>query len=109
MGLTLPSSPVDCVSSVPGLRLRPVPEMGTCLAYDPARARLHTLNPTAWLILSLCDGRPRAAIAAEFAATLRGLPGPAPEQGVFSRGLARLVSLGLVTTGPSPPSRTASP
>jgi hypothetical protein len=80
--------------------------MGTCLAYDPARARLHTLNPTAWLILSLCDGRPRAAIAAEFATTLRGIPGTAPEQGAFSRGLARLVSLGLVTTGAAAPSRT---
>lgn len=77
-----------------------MPEMGTCLAYDPARARLHTLNPTAWLILSLCDGRPRAAIAAEFATTLRSIPGAAPEQGAFSRGLAILVSLGLVSLGP---------
>nr|WP_291297289.1 PqqD family peptide modification chaperone [Elioraea sp.] len=82
--------------------------MGTCLAYDPDRARLHTLNPTAWLILSLCDGRPRAAIAAEFATTLRGLAGPAPEQGAFSRGLARLMSLGLVITG-SPQTRSSSP
>jgi hypothetical protein len=70
--------------------------MGACLAYDPARAKLHTLNATSWLILSLCDGRPRAAIAADFARAIRGLPGEAPEQGVFSRGLAQLASLGLV-------------
>jgi hypothetical protein len=74
-----------------------VPEMGTCLAYDPRRARLHTLNATAWLILSLCDGRTRAEIARDFAATMRSLPGRQPEQGAFSRGLARLASLGLVT------------
>ena len=96
----MPSSPTVCVSAAPGLRLRPVPEMGACLAYDPRRAKLHTLNPSAWLILSLCDGRAREAIAADFAAAIRGLPGPAPEQGAFSRGLALLTRLGLVTTHP---------
>lgn len=77
-----------------------MPEMGACLAYDPARAKLHTLNPAAWLILSLCDGRPREAIAADFAAALRAAPGAAPEQGAFSRGLALLTRLGLVTSHP---------
>jgi hypothetical protein len=72
--------------------------MGACLAYDPVRAKLHTLNPSAWLILSLCDGRAREAIAADFAAATRGLPGAVPEQGAFSRGLALLTRLGLVTT-----------
>lgn len=95
----MPPSLPDCVSAAPGLRLRPVPEMGVCLAYDPSRARLHTLNPTAWLILTLCDGRTRQAIAEAFAEALRALPGEA-EPGAFSRGLARLETLGLVTTHP---------
>ncbi len=94
----MPFSPTDCVSATPGVRLRPVPEMGTCLAYDPSRARLHTLNATSWLLLSLCDGRTRSAIAAEFNDALRSLPGPAPEQGAFSRGLEQLAALGLVAT-----------
>lgn len=101
----MPFSPTDCVSAAPGLRLRPVPEMGTCLAYDPVRARLHTLNATSWLLLTLCDGRPRAVIAAEFNDALRSLPGRAPEQGAFSRGLEQLAALGLVTTAaPATPS-----
>ena len=97
----MPSFPPDCVSASPGLRLRPVPELGACLAYDPVRARLHTLNPVSWLILTLCDGRPRQAIAEEFARSLRGLPGTQPEPGAFSRGLAQLEALGLVATHPS--------
>lgn len=91
----MPPSPPGSVSATPGLRLRPVPELGACLVYDPARAQLHTLNPTAWLILTLCDGRPRQAAAEAFAEAIRGLPG-AVEPGAFSRGLARLESLGLV-------------
>jgi hypothetical protein len=74
--------------------------MGACLAYDPGRARLHTLNPTAWLILSLCDGRPRQAIAEEFARAMREQPGAAPEPGAFARGLSQLEALGLVATHP---------
>lgn len=111
MEWTLPSSLTACVSAAPGLRLRPVPELGTCLAYDPARARLHRLNASAWLILSLCDGRPRAEIAADFAAAIRSLPGRTAgdrharlDQGAFARGLALLHRLGLVVTTPQPPS-----
>ncbi len=53
-------------SRVPGVRLRPVPELGTCLAYTPARPRLHQLNPTAWLVLELAEGRDHAALEAAF-------------------------------------------
>lgn len=41
------------VRHAPGLRLRPVPELSTCLAYTPQPPRLHTLNPSAWLIMEL--------------------------------------------------------
>jgi hypothetical protein len=40
-------------SQAPGLRLRPVPELGICLAFTPSPPRLHTLNPGAWLIAEL--------------------------------------------------------
>ena len=93
----------------PGVRLRPVPEMGACLAYDPVRARLTTLNPTAWLILSLCDGRPRETIAEHFAREIASLPGEPPEPGAFARGLARLAALGLVTIHPPSLDRTECP
>ena len=41
-------------SQTSGLKLRPVPELGVCLAFTPSPARLHTLNPGAWLIAELC-------------------------------------------------------
>lgn len=44
----------------PGVRLRGVPELGTCLAFTPTPPKLHTLNPAAWLIAELC-ARPGAA------------------------------------------------
>lgn len=39
-----------------GLRLRPVPELETCIVYTPATPQLYTLNPNAWLILELAPG-----------------------------------------------------
>lgn len=45
-----------------GVRLRPVPEMAQCLAYDPVGPRLYTLNTTTWLVLLLCDAAPRDRI-----------------------------------------------
>jgi hypothetical protein len=56
----------------PGLRLRPVPELGFCIAYTPARPRLHRLNPTAWLVLELAPGRTAAALQEAFLAATAG-------------------------------------
>lgn len=59
-------------SRVPGVRLRPVPELCTCLAYTPAKPRLHQLNPTAWLVLELAEGRCEAGLEEAFFA--RAIP-----------------------------------
>jgi hypothetical protein len=45
-----------------GLRVRPVPELGTCVIYTPARPRLYTLNPNAWLIFELATRHPIAGL-----------------------------------------------
>jgi len=45
-----------CYRTAPGLRIRPVPEIDTWIAFAPDPARLVTLNATAWLILELCEG-----------------------------------------------------
>jgi hypothetical protein len=47
-----------CIKKTRHLRIRPVPEMETCLVYTPKEPNLYTLNATAWLVLELCDGRP---------------------------------------------------
>jgi len=77
------------------VRLRPVPELGHCLAYTPARPALHRLNPTAWLLAELSDGRPLAAIAGEYAEAMAEIGGETglPE---VEAGLADLIELGIV-------------
>lgn len=62
------SSRPDCLRCPPDLRVRPVPELGYCLVFTPARPTLYTLNAAAWLLLELCDGRDVQAIEAEFRA-----------------------------------------
>jgi hypothetical protein len=46
-----------CYRKIANLRLRPVHEMELCLVFTPSNPNLYSLNPTAWLIFELCDGR----------------------------------------------------
>lgn len=80
----------------PDVAFRPIPEWRRALAYTPARPELVELNPTAWLIFALCDGRPYAAIAAEFAAATE-LAGGADAAGQrLAEGVAGLLAARLV-------------
>lgn len=62
------SSPLDCFRRPPELRVRPVPELGYCLVFTPARPMLYTLNAAAWLLLELCDGQDLETLEADFLA-----------------------------------------
>ncbi|SHI67180.1 hypothetical protein SAMN02745194_00790 [Roseomonas rosea] len=89
-------------SRAPGLRLRPVPELGACLAYTPAAPRLHQLNATAWLILELVDGRDDTALeAAFFERTTPALNAETARQ-TLEAGLADLRAGGLLQRIPFP-------
>ena len=55
-----------CYRKTPKLRVRPVPEMDACIVFTPARPNLYTLNPTAWLVLELCDGATGKALEARY-------------------------------------------
>ena len=46
-----------CYRRTANLRVRPVHEMELCLVFTPNNPNLYSLNPTAWLIFELCDGR----------------------------------------------------
>src|SRR6266436_7810413 len=46
-----------CIRKTRHLRIRPVPELETCLVYTPKYPNLYALNATAWVVLELCDGR----------------------------------------------------
>ena len=77
-----------------GVRLRPVPEMGVCLAYTRARPALHSLNTASWLIVSLCDGRPFADLAKSFHMA-RGQDA-VNSDAVLRQGLKQLLDLGVL-------------
>ena len=76
-----------------GVRLRPVPEMGVCLAYTARRPALHRLNAASWLIASLCDGRSLADIAADYRAALSSEAG---SEAALRQGLEQLLALGVI-------------
>jgi hypothetical protein len=83
-----------------GVRLRPVPELGACLAYTPAsplaRPALHLLNASSWLIAALCDGRPAAAVAAGFRAAAAEDAALAANDATLRDGIAQLVASGVL-------------
>jgi hypothetical protein len=56
-----------CLERAPGIEIREAPD--GMVVYDPARDRLHYLNPTAALLLENCDGTlPAAELPALLAA-----------------------------------------
>jgi hypothetical protein len=95
--------PGECYALEAGVRLRPVPEMGVCLAYTPARPALHRLNPAAWLITSLCDGREFVALAAAYREALG--EAPATSEIALREGIAQLQALGIVRLVASSPNQ----
>jgi hypothetical protein len=82
---------------VDGLRLRPVPELGMCLAFVPHPPRLHTLNPAAWLIAELCDGIGEQELAEKFLS--RSMPALSADAAAehLASGLRQLRESGIIT------------
>lgn len=46
-----------CFRHVPGLRIRRLPEINSCIVFKPGVPHLYTPNVSAWLLLELCPGR----------------------------------------------------
>ncbi|HEY4251310.1 MAG TPA: hypothetical protein VGM87_08915 [Roseomonas sp.] len=83
-------------SRAPGVRLRPLPELGACLAYTPAAPRLHQLNATAWLILELAEDLGIEALANAFAARTAPRLSAEAARRTLEDGLAGLLASGLL-------------
>jgi len=60
----------DCFVRTANLRIRPVPEQGCCFVFTPDRPNLYTLNPSAWLVLELCNGQDGEALEAAYRASM---------------------------------------
>lgn len=73
-----------------------MPEQGICLAYLPHPPGLYGLNPSSWLLLSLCDGRSDAALAAAYRSAVASARGPASAPGALANGIGQLQRLGLI-------------
>ena len=60
----------DCYVRKANLRIRPVPEQNCCLVFTPDTPNLYTLNPSAWLVLELCNGQNGEALQAAYRASM---------------------------------------
>jgi hypothetical protein len=85
-----------CYEATPGLRIRPVPEMRLCFVFTPARPKLYTLNTTAWLVLTLCDGRRGDNLIAAYVSALSGTVEVAQAQKEVRAAIDDLLSKGIV-------------
>ena len=78
------------------MRVRGVPEMAVCLVFTPNNPEVFTLNPSAWLILQLCDGRSEAEIAREYLIAAEPALSPHEVASEVQRGLATLLEREIV-------------
>jgi hypothetical protein len=80
----------------PDVTFRAVPEWRRAYAYTPRVAQLTELNPTAWLIFDLCDGRAAAVIEQDFIAAAESGCTPEAARLIWREGLGSLRASGLV-------------
>jgi hypothetical protein len=83
---------------VRNVRVRGVPEMAICLVFTPDDPEMFTLNPPAWLILQLCDGRTEAEIAHAYFAAVEPALSLEEVTCEVRRGLAGFVKNGIIET-----------
>lgn len=85
----------------PGLRTRPLPDLGYLLVFTPERPRIHWLNASAWLLFELCESASEDEILAEYATALPPAEQRGGEREELRAGLDDLVRSGIVRTAPS--------
>ena len=51
------SFPAGCYRKTPNIRVRPVHELELCLVFTPDDPNVYSLNPSAWMVMELCNGR----------------------------------------------------
>jgi hypothetical protein len=106
MEWTCVSCPTGRFSQAPGLRLRPVQELGVCVVFAPAEARLFRLDAQSWLALELCrDGVSAVGLQAAW----REAVGSEDAGERLGRALDLLLANGLLRHEPAPEERALSP
>src|SRR5947209_2138953 len=87
------------------IRVRPVPEMDVCLVYTPSHPKLYTLNPTAWLVMELCDGRDWKSLERKYYAAIEPVRSLQTAQTELEQAVNDLVGMGIVQRMPVDRSR----
>ncbi len=88
--------PTGCFRHSPGLRVRPVPELETCIVFTPASPRLYRLNLNAWLILELCSGETRPGLEEAYADAVGNGVTPDERRQQLQEGLDLLLGSGII-------------
>jgi Coenzyme PQQ synthesis protein D (PqqD) len=88
--------PNGCYKKTANLRIRPIPEMQACVVFTPDTPNLYTLNPTAWLVMALCDGRAGKALESAYYDTVEPLVTRRQAAAELRRTLADLQQKGIV-------------
>jgi hypothetical protein len=81
---------------VPDIRVRPVNEMDVCLVYTPSDPKLYTLNPTAWLVMELCDGRAWRSLERRYYAAIEPLRSREAAKIELEQAVNDLLDMGIV-------------
>ena len=79
-----------------GLRLRPVPELETCLVYRRDPPALMMLNLSAWLLVEILGEQPDADPWPAFHEAVKHASTPQQAHEMMQQGLRQLATLGLV-------------
>lgn len=90
------SYPTGCFRQAGGLRVRPVPELETCIVFTSRRPKLYMLNLAAWLVFELCDGRGGEQIAADYAAAAGADRDASAIRAEIGTAIERLLGDGLI-------------
>lgn len=85
-----------CFRHVPGLRLRRLPEMNSCLVFKPGEPHLYTPNLSAWLLLELCPGRTDLELEAAFVEAVSPTLDEGEARRQVSDGVELLLRQGLI-------------
>jgi hypothetical protein len=88
---------------VPGLRLRPVPELERCLVYRPRPPALLMLNLGAWLLLEILTEEPGRDPWPSFRDCVRHTCPEAKARALMNDGLQQLAKLDLIELGAMEP------
>jgi hypothetical protein len=88
--------PANALRAAPDLRLRPVPELATCLVYRPRPPTLLMLNLGAWLLLEILVEQPQADPWPSFYEAVGHTCSEQKARELIGQGLQQLAKLDLI-------------